>query len=92
MRSKEFHLLWEAIIELRTLVLIAHSPPSEEVFLTSNQVMMLLQISRSTLYRMRVSGAIPFVIINKRFFYPKSLLTQELLTRALSIQNKPDNK
>jgi hypothetical protein len=49
--------------------------------------MEMLQISGSTLYRMRVNKVITPVFINKRYYYPKTLITQEILDRAFAIQN-----
>ncbi|MGL2964424.1 helix-turn-helix domain-containing protein [Flavobacterium sp. RSB2_4_14] len=88
MTSKEFKVLWEAITELRTIVLMTTPSTSEEVFLTSNQVMKMLNISKSTLYRMRVNKFITPVMVHKRYYYPKSLITQEILERAQRIQDQ----
>jgi hypothetical protein len=87
MRTKEFHILWEAHIELRALLLMVSSSTADEVFLTSNEVMKMLNISRSTLYRLRINKVITPVFIHKRYYYPKRLITQEILERALKLDD-----
>lgn len=55
----------------------------KEDWLTSEDVMALLNISSSTLYRYRKDGRIPYIKLGRVICYPKSLINKYLLQNSV---------
>ncbi|OMP32454.1 helix-turn-helix domain-containing protein [Mangrovimonas sp. DI 80] len=55
----------------------------KEDWLTSEDVMALLNISSSTLYRYRKDGRIPYIKLGRVICYPKNLINKYLLQNSM---------
>ena len=74
-------MLLGEINKLKDLITSAQTPAEEEIFLDNVQVKKLLNVSDSTLYRLRKRVDIPFAVIGGRTYYPKKMLTKALLEK-----------
>ena len=59
-----------------------------EIWLTTEEAMILLNISRSTIYRLRKKQNIPNVKLGHSPLYPKHLLNKMFMNKALDNLNK----
>lgn len=62
---------------------IGASQLKDEVWLTTEDAMELLKVSRSTLYRMRKNKEVPWDKRRRSPMYPKYSLNKVLITRAM---------
>lgn len=65
----------------RHVISMLKASVKEEELLDSASVKQRLNISDSTLYRMRKNKDIPFRKVGKLYYYPKSYFTQEILQK-----------
>lgn len=79
MKKNENKALWQAIEEIKALIMNGGFFLKDEVLLNNEQMLLLLQCSKSTLYRHRKSGVIPFRKIGGCYYYPKYYFTEEIL-------------
>jgi hypothetical protein len=82
MKYNQFELLWIAIARLEAMVTALYPSANEEELLTGEKVKAMLNISESTLYRLRKAKIINSILIGKRHYYYKSFFTQELLLQV----------
>ena len=61
----------------------------DETWLTTEDVIKHLKISRSSLYRLRGTNAIPAFKLGRTVVYPKSLINKFMLERALTELHVP---
>jgi len=87
MSSKEFRLLYEAVLALHARMDELASPPSQEVLLNSNEMCTLLKCSSSTLRRLRNKGTIPCNQVGRSYYYPKNYFTQEFLNSIIKVED-----
>jgi excisionase family DNA binding protein len=59
-----------------------------EIWLTTEEVMAHLNVSRSTMYRLRKQHNIPSIKIGHSPMYPRQLLNKLLIRKALSNVNE----
>ena len=91
MSSKELIIIMEAISELKAIIKALKNTEPEEVLLDSNQMQKLLNCSASTLQRLRDKGSIPCNQVGRRYYYPKSMFTQEFL-KSISKNEDPSKR
>ena len=77
--GKRIEKLEKDLEELRRFILPKVNVDLKEELLDSAKVKQLLNISDSTLYRMRKKNEIPHKKIGGMFYYPKSFFTTALL-------------
>lgn len=61
---------------------MAEKPGTDDVFMTSDEVMKLCKISHVTLQNWRSTDKIPFTKIGNKIFYQKSEVLQVIKQRA----------
>ncbi len=77
--GKRIERIEKELEELKRMIHPLVSSNSDVELYDSAKVKQLLNISDSTLYRMRKNKEIPFRIVGKMHYYPKSFFTQEVL-------------
>ena len=81
----QLNALQMQVNELSTaLMYLIRQSPTEEIWLDSAQVMRLLNISESTLYRLRKRGQIPYTRMGGLYYYPKHTLSEWITDDALN--------
>ncbi|HNP33714.1 MAG TPA: helix-turn-helix domain-containing protein [Flavobacterium sp.] len=87
MNQKYFVMLMGEIAELKAMIKSQGNATTEEILLDSYDMQKMLNISASTLQKLRKAGTIPCNRIGRKYYYPKSFFTQEFLNSIIKVED-----
>lgn len=79
MNQKSITAIAARLAKLEGIIDDLSNPLKDEVLLTSDQMLVLLNCSPATLYRLRSKGVIPCVKVGGQYRYPKLFFTTEII-------------
>lgn len=77
----------ERLNKIEALIANLISGKPEEQLLDSHDMLKMLNIGDSTLRRLRREGTIPCNKIGRKYYYPKSMFTQEFLNSIIKLED-----
>lgn len=83
MNHKSIAALAERLDKVEAFMTAMTNPVKDEVLLTSDQMLVLLNCSPATLYRLRTKRVIPCVKVGGQYRYPKHFLTKEIINTIM---------
>jgi hypothetical protein len=87
MKSKELDIILREINTLKAEIRALRANQPEEVLLDSYDMKKMLNISASTLQKLRKEGTIPCNRIGRKYYYPKSMFTREFLNSIIKVED-----
>lgn len=87
MNQKYFIKIMGELAEMKALIASLYTSKPEEVLLDSYDMQKMLNISPSTLQKLRNEGTIPCNKIGRKYYYPKSMFTKEFLNSITKVED-----